>query len=207
MLSTWSSHLRSFLIVTLNILADFTISKALPLALRETVSKLLSLRKSILSSLHLSEFSLNLLSFDQQRTSCTVSWSIDAPDLGTISETVVSSAHFHIIEERVLLIVRSLIITKKSHGPIRVPCGIPAGTSVKSEKQSELSLTRWYLCFKKFATPLTTVGFNIKLMFNFECAISLSVMINQNVCGGYCLASAEGWWYETHVIVFKLLSH
>ena len=92
------------------------------------MSKLLSLRKSILSSLHLSEFSLNLLSFDQQRTSCTVSWSIDAPDLGTISETVVSSAHFHIIEERVLLIVRSLILTKKSHGPIRVPCGIPAGT-------------------------------------------------------------------------------
>ena len=42
--------------MTPNILADFTISKALPLALRETVSKLLSRRKSILSSaLHLSE--------------------------------------------------------------------------------------------------------------------------------------------------------
>ena len=82
-----------------------------------------------------------------------------------------------------------------------------SGRDLKSEKQSELSLTRWYLCFKKFATQLTTVGFNVKLMFNFECAISLSVMINQNVCGGYCLASAEGWWYETHVIVFKLFSH
>ena len=53
-----------------------------------------------------------------------------------------------IIEERVLLIVRSLITTKKSHGPIRVPCGIPAGTGLKSEKQSELSLTRRYLSFK-----------------------------------------------------------
>ena len=55
-----------------NILADLTISKAMPLALRETVPKLLSLRKSILSCLHLSEFSLNLLSLDQRRTSCIV---------------------------------------------------------------------------------------------------------------------------------------
>ena len=104
--------------MTPNILADFPISKALPLALSETVSKLLSPRKSILSSLHLSQFSLNLLSLDQRRTSCIVSWSIDAPNLGTISETVVSSANFH-MEERVLLNVRSLIITKKSRGPIR----------------------------------------------------------------------------------------
>ena len=89
----------------------------------------------------LSEFSLNLLWLDQRRISCIVSWSVDAPNLGTISETVVSSANFH-MEERVLLIVRSLIITKKSHGPIRVPCGIPAGTGLESEKQSELSLTR-----------------------------------------------------------------
>ena len=156
----WSFHLRSFLTVRPNILADFTISKAMPLALRESLSKLLSLRKSILSSLHLSEFSLNLLSLDQRRTSCIVFWSIDAPNLGTISETVVSSANFH-VEERVLL--RSLIITEKSHGPIRVPCGIPAGTGLKSEKQSELSLTRWYLSRKKSATQLTTVGFTPRL--------------------------------------------
>ena len=145
--------------MTPNILADFfTISKALPLALRETVSKLLSLRKSLLSSLLLSEFSLNLLSLDQRKTSCRFYWSIDAPNLGTVSETVVSSANFH-MEERLLLTVRSLIITKKSHGPIRVPCGIPAGTGLESEKQSELSLTRWYLSRKKSATRLTTVGF------------------------------------------------
>ena len=41
-------------------------------------------------------------------------------DLGTISETVVSSANFH-IEERVLFVVRSLIMTKKSHEPIWIP--------------------------------------------------------------------------------------
>ena len=103
--------------------------------LRETVSKLLSLRKSILSSSHLSEFTLNLLSLDQRRTSCIVSWSIDAPNLGTISKTVVWSANFH-MEQRMLLIARSLIITKKSHELIRVPRGIPAGTGLKSEKQS-----------------------------------------------------------------------
>ena len=80
--------------MTPNILADFTNSKALPLASRETVSKSFFLRKSILSSLHLSEFSLNLLSLDHQRTSCTVSWSTEAPNLGTISETLVSSANF-----------------------------------------------------------------------------------------------------------------
>ena len=76
------------------------------------MSKLPTLRKSILSSLLLSEFSLNLLSLDQRRTSCIVSWRIDAPNLGTISETVVSLANFH-MEERVLLIVMSLIITKE----------------------------------------------------------------------------------------------
>ena len=103
------------------------------------MSKLFSLGKSILSSSHLSEFNLNLLSLDHQRTSCTVSWSTEAPNLETISETVVSSANFH-IEERALLDVRSLIITKKSHGPIRVPCGIPAGTGLKSEKQSDFEL-------------------------------------------------------------------
>ena len=36
-------------------------------------------------------------------------------------------------------------MTKKSQGPMRVPCGIPVGTGVKSETQSELSLTRWEL--------------------------------------------------------------
>ena len=35
-----------------------------------------------------SEFSLNLLSLDHRRTSCTVCWSTEAPNLGTISETV-----------------------------------------------------------------------------------------------------------------------
>ena len=96
------------------------------------MSVLFFLQKSILSSFH---FSLNLLSLDHQRTSCSVSWSTEAPNLGTISETVVLSANFH-IEEKALLDVRSLIIAKKSHGPIWVPCRIPARTGLKSEKQS-----------------------------------------------------------------------
>ena len=125
--------------VTPIILADFRISKALPLASRETVSK--SFGKSLLSSLRLSEFSLNPWSLEHRRTSFTVSWSTEAPNLRTISEPVVSSANIH-IEERALLDVRSLIITKKSHGPTLVPCGIPAGTGLKSEKQSDFSFIR-----------------------------------------------------------------
>ena len=54
-------------------------------------------------------------------------------------------------------------MTKKSHGPIQVPCGIPAGTGVNSEKQSEQSLTRWDLSRKKFATQLTTMGLTPRL--------------------------------------------
>ena len=49
-------------------------------------------------------------------------------------------------------------MTKKSHGPMWVPCGIPAGAGVNSEKQSELSLTRWDL-----PTQLTTVGLTPRL--------------------------------------------
>lgn len=129
---------------------------------------LLPLRKSTLPSLHLSKFSLNLLSLDHWRTSRTVSWSTEAPNWGTISETVVSSANFYMLE-RVLLVVRSLIITKKSHGPIRVPCGIPAGTGLKSVKQSEFSLTSWYLFRKKSATQLTTVGFTPRAWRSVNC--------------------------------------
>ena len=64
--------------------------------------KLFSLRKSIPSSLQLSEFSLNLLSLDHRRTSCTVSWSTEAPNLGTISDTVVSSA-IHAVKRAIIL--------------------------------------------------------------------------------------------------------
>ena len=88
-----------------------------------------------------------------------ISWSTKAPNLGTISETVVSSANCY-IEERALLDVRSLIKTKKSHGPIRVPCGIPVGTGLKSEKQSDFSFTRRYLLRKKSRHPVDSSGFN-----------------------------------------------
>ena len=43
-----------------------------------------------------------------------------ALDLGTISETVVSWANFHIPERVLLEIARSLIMTKKIQGPMWV---------------------------------------------------------------------------------------
>ena len=49
-----------------------------------------------------------------------------APNFGTISETVVSSANFH-MADREFVGVRSFIMTRKSHGPMWVPCGIPVG--------------------------------------------------------------------------------
>ena len=64
------------------------------------------LRKSIRSSLHFSEFSLNLLSFENRRTWFTVSnWIFAAPDVGTISETVVSSANFRMAEKVFVLVI------------------------------------------------------------------------------------------------------
>ena len=45
------------------------------------------------------------------------------------------SANFHIDDDN-CDVVRSFIITKKSHGPNLVPWGTPAGTFVQSEKQS-----------------------------------------------------------------------
>ena len=54
-------------------------------------------------------------------------------------------------------------MTKKSHGPMRVPCGIPAGIGVNSEKQSELSLTRWDLSRRKSANHLRIVGLTPRL--------------------------------------------
>ena len=114
--------------------------------------------KSIWSSLHLSEFSLNLSMFDQFRTLSTVACKLLAPNFGTMSETAVSSANFH-------MVVRSFIMTKKSLEPMRVPCGFLAGTAVNSEKQSEPSLTCWDLSRRKSATQLTMVGLTPRLQY------------------------------------------
>ena len=52
-------------------LADLTVSKVLVLTASAGVSKFAFLQNSLRSSLHLSEFGLNLLAFDQCRTWCT----------------------------------------------------------------------------------------------------------------------------------------
>lgn len=64
---------------------------------------------------------------------------------------------FLMAERELSVVVRSFIMTKKSHGPIQVPCGNPAGTGVNSEKQSERSLTGWGLSRRKSDTQLTKV--------------------------------------------------
>ena len=91
----------------------------------------------------LSKFSLNLLVFDHHRTWSTLACKLLTPNFGTISEIAVSSANFHMVGTEVPVVVKSFIMTKMRHGPMRVPCRITAGTGVHSQKQSELSLTCW----------------------------------------------------------------
>jgi hypothetical protein len=55
----------------------------------------------------------------------------------TTTETDVLLADFHIPVGK-FFILRSLIIAKKSHGPISVFCGIPAGTGMELEQHSGL---------------------------------------------------------------------
>lgn len=121
--------------------------------------------KSIWSSLHLSEFSLNLSMFDQFRTLSTVACKLLTPNFGTMSETAVSSANFHMANRELSVVVRSFIMTKKSLEPMRVPCGFLAGTAVNSKKQSEPRLTRWDLSRRKSATQLTMVGLTPRLQY------------------------------------------
>ena len=57
---------------------------------------------------------------------------------GITSARVVSWANFH----RALVVLRSFIMARKSDGLILVPCEMPAGALINSEKQVESSLTR-----------------------------------------------------------------
>ena len=143
--------------------SDLTVSKMLVLTSSAGISTIAFLRKSIRSCLHLSVFSLNLLAFDQFTICSTVACKLLAPNFGTISETVVSPENFHMADRELSVVVmRSFIMTKKNLRPMRVPCGIPVGTGVNSEKQSdsksEPSLTSWDLSRRKSASQLTTVG-------------------------------------------------
>ena len=109
-------------------LSDLTVSRVLVLTSSAGMSKIAFLWKSIRTSLHLTEFSLNLLALDQFTICSTVACKLLAPNFGTYSETVVSPANFHMANRESSVVVRSFVMTKKSHGPMRVPCGIPAGT-------------------------------------------------------------------------------
>jgi len=91
-------YFGSSLSVMPSTLADLTVSKVLVLTASAGVSKFAFLQNSLRSSLHLSEFGLNLLAFDQCRTWCTFICKLLAPNFGTISKTVVLSANFHIAD-------------------------------------------------------------------------------------------------------------
>ena len=85
-------------------------------------------RKLMVSSLVFSRFSWNKFSADQLETWSTASCALLCCPFGTFSDKVVSSTYFH-IPKSALGVKRSLIISKKSHGPNLVPWGTPAGTA------------------------------------------------------------------------------
>ena len=99
-------------------------------------------RKLMVSSLVFSRFSWNKFSADQLETWSTASCALLCCPFGTFSDKVVSSTYFH-IPKSALGVKRSLIISKKSHGPNLVPWGTPAGTAPHSDKHSRLSFTLW----------------------------------------------------------------
>ena len=105
----------------------------------------------IRSSLHLVSFSWNFVARVWFRKSSTDSWILLFPSLGTASAIVVSSTNF---QRSNLSAFMSSIITRNSHGPSFVPCGTPAGTEPLSEKQSWLSLTRYFWFFRKSLNSL-----------------------------------------------------
>ena len=71
------------------------------------------------------------------------------------SDVVVSSTN---ILREAFLIVRSLIIIKKSHGPSLVPCGTPEGTESHSETHPSQSLILCEWSDKKSIIQLMTLG-------------------------------------------------
>ena len=125
-LKMWSFHLKSSLMVTPSTLAELTDSKARPSSSTgEWVGG--DLLKHDCSSLHLDGFSCRRFSWDQELIKSTACWSALCLDGGTISETVVSSANFHIANDPSGNL-RSFISTKNNQGPRRIPWGTPAGT-------------------------------------------------------------------------------
>ena len=108
-------------------LPDLTVSEVLVLTSSAGVSKFAFLQNFLWSSFHLSEFSLNLLAFNQCRTWCTLGCKLLGPNFGTISKAVLSSANLHMADRELSVLVRSFIMTKRSQRPMQVACGIPLG--------------------------------------------------------------------------------
>lgn len=79
-----------------------------------------SFANEILSSLHLSLFSLTLLSDDYFATLSAICWPCLLCPLITTSDAVVSSTYFH-IWAIALSFARSLMRTRNNHGPSFVP--------------------------------------------------------------------------------------
>ena len=130
--------------------------------------------KSIWNSLHLSALRCNPLELDQYSTVETASWILLVSPFLTTSETVVSSTYFQ-VETSVIL--RSMIINKKSHDPSFVPWGTPAGTSPHSETQSFASLTLCFLSCRKSIVQRTT-AFGIGNQEIFSASIPWSIRSN-----------------------------
>ena len=114
-----SFHVRLFDIVTPNNLALFTKHNS-SLFIRIGAKCDSFFANEILSSLHLSLFSLTLLSEDHFATLSAICWALLALPLIITSDTVVSSTYFH-IWAMPLSITRSLMRTRNSHGPNFVP--------------------------------------------------------------------------------------
>lgn len=120
-LSTWSFHFRSPLKVTPNILADLTILKVVPLA-------------GVLCILVNSVWICRRMSIDGHDAMCL--GSLLYQTWGQFSKPWRRRQNFHLAERVLFVVVRSFIMTRKSHGPTQVPCGIPAGTGMNSETTS-----------------------------------------------------------------------
>ena len=145
--------------ITPRTLAEDTISNSTPSI--DTWEKQGGVRlKHVRISLHLVGFSCRWFSWDQSwmySASCCSELCLEA---GATSETVESSANFHMWNPSRRR--RSFIIARNSHGPKRVPWGTRSVTSNQSDN-TPFSFTLCCLLLRKSITQFTTVGFTPRL--------------------------------------------
>ena len=155
----WADHLRSLLTTTPGTLAEDTISYSTPFM--ATSEKQGGLRlKHVRISLHLIGLSCRWFSWDQSWMKSAACCRMRCLEGGTTSETVVSSANFHIWNPSGRR--RSFVIARNSHGPKRVPWGTPAGTSNQLEN-TPFTSTLCCLPLRKSIIQFTTEGFTPRL--------------------------------------------